>query len=101
MADGERYTRMMVAARHELRPGKYASSQAQMLALALEVARENEHITDKRIMRGIVKTRIKNRMKGQYSFIGWQVILWWILPKLVDWFVLWWFRDKERGQSQS
>ena len=101
MSDGERYTRMMFAARAELPFGDIAPASTQMLGIALQVARENEDETDRRKLRRAIKARIKKRARDQFTFIGWQIVLWWLLPKLLDWFIAWWFRDKERGQSQS
>lgn len=103
MNDGERYRRMMFAARAELPLpfGDFAPQQTQMLGIALQVARENEDETDRKKLRRAIKARIKQRARGEFTFIGWQVVLWWILPKLIDWFIAWWFRDKERAKSQE
>jgi len=101
MADGERYTRMMFAAKHELPVSMYPAEQTQILAQALNIARQNQHITSHYRLKRIIKQELrKNLRRSDYGFITWQIILWWILPKLIDWFIAWWFRDKERAKSQ-
>jgi hypothetical protein len=96
--DGPRYSRMCQAARKELPATKYSKEQSQLLGAALEVAREYEHVNNKRQFKWIVKRELKRKVKGQYTFITWQLILWWILPKLIEWFVVWWFQDKAQSE---
>lgn len=100
MSDGERYTRMMSAAKDELPSTHYTTEQTQILAQALNIARQNQHITSHYRLKRILKQELrKNLRRGDYGFITWQIILWWLLPKLIDWFIAWWFRDKERAKS--
>lgn len=102
MSDGERYTRMIHAAKFSLPVGKYTAERTQILAQALNIARQNQHITSRYRLKRILKQELrKNLRKGDYGFITWQIIIWWLLPKLIDWFIAWWFRDKERAKSQS
>jgi len=92
---------MCQAAREELPATKYEVEQSQLLGSALEVARKYEHITNRRQFKWMVKRELKLKVRNQYSFITWQIILWWILPKLIEWFVIWWFKDREKAQSLS
>lgn len=39
----------------------------------------------------------KKRFKrSQYNAIGWAWLLWWVLPKVIEWFLVWWFSREER-----
>ena len=79
-------------------------TRTSILAVALETARHNEHIKDKRqlklIIRSEVKKRmrkryeVKKRMRKRYGAVGWVWFLWWVLPKVVEWFIVWYFNDQ-------
>ena len=44
----------------------------------------------KKYMRWYVKDRLNRR---RYGFIEWQIIIWWILPTVIEWLVEWWLND--------
>lgn len=93
----DQYSRMCKAAKSQIPAKKYASEQSQILGLAIKAGRKYADITDKTRFRRNVRREVRSELEKQksgYSFITWQIILWWILPKLIEWFVVWWFEDK-------
>jgi len=93
----DQYIRMCSAAKDEIPAGRYASEQSQILGLAIKAARKYADIEDQKRFRRNVRREVRSELAKQrsgYSFITWQVILWWILPSLIEWFVVWWFKDK-------
>ena len=66
--------------------GYYPYVQNSIRAIALEVLQHNEHITSKRKLKRLVREQVRSRLKRKnhsVSFIGWQVVLMWILPTLI------------------
>lgn len=65
-----------------------------ILAYALESARYYRKVTNKNELKRLVKTDVRSKLKREnYGFIDWSIILWWVLPKLIEWFVTWWMND--------
>jgi len=69
-------------------------TRTSILAVALETARHNEHIKDKRQLKLIIRSEVKKRMRKRYGAVGWVWFLWWVLPKVVEWFIVWYFNDQ-------
>lgn len=78
---------------------KYGSSgnvyaRNTILAHALKSARKHSDITDKRKLKALIKLDVRSELKrSSYGFIDWTVILWFVLPTLIEWFVTWWLED--------
>lgn len=41
-------------------------------------------------MKRFAKQRLNRR---RYGFIEWQIIIWWILPTVIEWLIEWWLND--------
>lgn len=89
------YNRMFATARYEIPSGKYAVERSLVLTWALNIARENRGLS-KRDLKRKIRREVRSKLKEQkYGFITWQMLLWFLLPKLIDWFIVWWFSNSE------
>ena len=90
----ERKLRMQTAAKGLKVRGCDQYTINRINQIGLEVGELNEHIKDKRQLKLIIRNEVKKRMRKKYGAIGWAWFLWWILPKVVEWFVQWYFNDQ-------
>lgn len=97
--DHDQYMRLLKAAKSHFPGKRHVLLRNRLWSWMIKCASENPQVTDRRELKALLKARIENKAAGSGVIIS--AILWWILPKILDFFIAFWFRDKERGQSQS
>ncbi|QDV49560.1 hypothetical protein [Gimesia fumaroli] len=72
-------------------------SRNTILAYALMSARNHRDVTNKRELKRLVKADVREQLsRDNYGIIDWTMLLWWVLPKLIEWFVTWWLEDNNQ-----
>ncbi|QDT41093.1 hypothetical protein Pan241w_11520 [Gimesia alba] len=77
------------AAKQRFKSRWFLADRREVFVHALSIAQEHSDVDDPVELRQIVLDDVRDRMG-----LTWIALLWWLLPKLTEWFVIWWLENR-------
>jgi len=96
----ERKLRMQTAAKGLKVRGCDQYTINRINGIGLEIAELNPGKSRAELKR-IIKDEAKKRLRQKYGFISWGWFVLWVLPKVVEWFVVWLMRDRHEQINKA
>ena len=86
---------MHAAAKRRFPADKYDMERTAILSAALGICQENDEVTSRRKLRRLIIPQVKQQMRASgYRGIMWTAVLWWLIPKLVEWLIIEWINGR-------